>query len=464
MSSTTSKKALLSSSNQRHSLHDYQNQAIQFIHDVPKCALWLDMGLGKTVSTLTAVTDLMDQFSISKTLVIAPLRVALKVWPQETVKWGHTAHLSYTIIRGTPADRMGQLMRKTDIHVINRELVPWLVEKLGKKWPYDMVVIDESSSFKSQKSKRFKALRKVAPKIERIVELSGTPTSTGLLDLWAQIYLLDGGERLGRTFTKFRDTYFESDYMGFKFTLRPGAEEKIHARLADICMSMSAHEYIDMPERIDNQLMVDMPPAAVAQYRKLEKEFLLELEDDTIVAPNAAVLTGKLLQCANGALYTGEDGEWAEIHSAKLDALEEIVDSMSGAPLLVAYSYKSDLARIKARFKHAIEIREMDDAIEKWNAGEIQMLLAHPASAGHGLNLQEGGSTIAWFGMNWSLELYQQFNARLHRQGQQDTVFVHHILAEGTVDETVARALEARATSQHDLLEAVRADVSQRLA
>ncbi len=448
----------------RELLHDYQNKAVDFIKSTLSCALWVDMGLGKTVTTLTAVADLLDTFEVGRVLVIAPLRVAAHTWPTEIKNWAHTKHLTFDILQGTPVQREWQLKRKSDIHIINHELVPWLVKTLGKDWPYDLVVIDEASSFKSPKAQRFKALKKVLPKINRMVELTGTPASNGLMDVWAQVFLLDKGERLGKTFSGFRDRYFSGDYMGYNWQPREGAERKIYSKLQAICLTLSAEDYLTLPERIDNVIPLTMPPKAQNQYQELEKEFLLQLAQDTIEVMNAAALTNKLLQFSNGAVYTNEHGSWETVHDTKLDALEEIVQEAAGQPVLVAYNYKSDLARIRKRFSLAEHIGGSPDTIDRWNAGEVPLLLAHPASAGHGLNLQQGGNVIVWFGLNWSLELYQQFNARLHRQGQTKPVIVHHLAIKESVDETVLAALRGKHVTQKALLDALKKDITRRLS
>ena len=443
-------------------LHSYQLKAVDFIKSQESCALWVDMGLGKTVTTLTAVADLMDSFTVGRVLVIAPLRVAINTWPEEIAQWKHVRHLSYSVVCGSKQQRLNALTGKEDIHLINREMVTWLVEYYGKNWLYDMVVIDEASSFKSSKAKRFKALKKVLPKINRVVELTGTPASNGLLDVWAQIFLVDKGQRLGKTFSGFRDRYFVSDYRGYHWEPRKGSEEEIYERLQDVCLTLSAKDYLELPRRVDNVITLNLGRQEASQYRELEKEFLLKLEQGTVEVLNAATLSNKLLQFSNGALYTDDKGKWEEVHQHKLNALEEIIEEASGQPVLVAYNFKSDKARIKQHFKNAVAIDE-DDAIEKWNAGKVPMLLAHPASAGHGLNLQKGGNIIVWFGLNWSLELYQQFNARLHRQGQTKPVFIHHLVMNESVDVTVLEALQNKRITQKALLDALKKDITYRL-
>lgn len=446
----------------RSQLHDYQTNATQFIKDNPFCALWLDMGLGKSVTTLTAVVDLLDTFEVSRILIVAPLRVAEHTWPNEINQWEHAQHLTFSVATGSLQKRKDALWTSRDIHIINRENIPWVVSYYGTNWPYDMVVIDEFSSFKSSKTKRFKALRKVLPFIDRLVGLTGTPASNGLLDLWAQTYLLDKGDRLGRTFSGYRQRYFSSDYMGYTWTPLPGTEEEIYAKLSGVCLSLSAEDYVELPDRVDNTITVDIPPTSREQYKQLEKEFLLELENDDVVVQHAAALTNKLLQFSNGAIYTDDSGKWESMHDSKLNALEEIINEAAGQPVLVAYNYKSDKERILKRFKNAVSIDELN-AIDRWNSGDIQILIAHPASAGHGLNLQSGGNIIAWFGLNWSLELYQQFNARLHRQGQTKPVIIHHIVLEDSVDDSVMEALNGKHTTQKSLLDALKKDIGGRV-
>ena len=446
----------------RDLLHEYQQRAVEFIKTTPKCGLWVDMGLGKTVTVLTALADLFDRFEIGRVLIIAPLRVAKHTWPDEIKKWPHVCHLSHAVACGDRKKRESALAGREDIHVINRETVPWLVEHLGDKWPYDVVVIDESSSFKSHASQRFKSLRKTMPHVDRMVQLTGTPASNGLLDIWAQIYLLDRGERLGRTFQMYRNRYFTCGYTGHSWQLRDAAaERRITERIEDICMTLSAADYLELPERIDTTVSIELYATARAQYRQLEREFLLLLERSTVEVFNAATLTTKLLQLANGAIYTDENYNWERVHDEKLDALAEIIESANGRPVLVAYGFKSDRERIKKRFRGAVDVTTYD-AIRKWNNGRIQLMIAHPASAGHGLNLQTGGSTVVWFGLPWSLELYQQFNARLHRQGQTQPVTVHHIVAANTVDETVMAALSRKNVTQKQLLDRLKRDATNR--
>lgn len=447
----------------KEDLYNYQSKAIDFIKERNSCALWVDMGLGKTIITLTAISDLLATSKVNRVLVIAPLRVARHTWPDQISSWEHTQHLSFKLITGTPVQRKIKLKSLASIHIINRELICWLVRILGKNWPYDMVIIDESSSFKSCKSKRFKALKKVLPRISRVIQLTGTPASNGLLDIWAQIFLLDRGERLGRSFSEFREVYFWGNYMGYSFEPRRGMEEKIYAKLEDICLTLSAEDYITMPERFDRILSLTIPQKNIRQYSRLEREFLLQLEEKTVAVSTPAALTNKLLQFSNGALYTDDEGAFEVVHDAKIDGLEEIVQNSCGQPLLVAYNFRSDLSRIYQRFPTAEHIGDNPDIIHRWNAGKIPILLAHPASACHGLNLQYGGNIVVWFGVNWSLELYQQFNARIYRQGQKKPVIIHHLIVSNSVDITVMEGLQGKYNTQKSLLLALKKVVIERI-
>lgn len=440
--------------------HNYQQFATDFILNQSICCLMLDMGLGKTVITLTALWQLaLDSFDVSRVLVIAPKRVAEDTWPKELAKWEHLTGLTSSLVLGSAAERKAALQRKAFLYIINRENVAWLVK--NHYWDFDMVVIDELSSFKSNKAERFKAMKKVRPMITRIVGLTGTPAPNTLLDLWPQMYLMDMGQRLGRFIGGFRDRFFLPDKRNreiiYSYKPREGAEDAIYALISDICISMKAADYLDMPERIDNRIEVSMSPKERKLYDDFQKDMVLSIGDEELDAVNAAALSNKLLQMANGAVY-GEDKKVIPIHDRKLDALEDLVEAANGKPLLVAYWYKHDLQRIKARFKNARCIDTAKD-IDDWNAGKIPLALIHPASAGHGLNLQDGGCTIVWFGLTWSLELYQQLNARLWRQGQKHTVVIHHIITKGTHDEDVMRALENKDTRQSALIEAVRARI-----
>lgn len=448
----------------KFSPHPYQEYATNRILDQEAVGLFLDMGLGKTVSTLTAVDQLLyDYFDVEKVLVIAPLRVAQKTWPDEIRKWDHLKHLRISRILGTEKQRLGALQAKADIWIINRENVEWLVDLYGKNWPFDMVVIDELSSFKSSKAKRFRALRKVRPMIKRIVGLTGTPAPNGLIDLWPQVYLLDQGERLGKTVTGYRSRYFDPGKRNrtviFSWDPKPGAEEAIYSKLEDLCVSMSAEDWLQMPERIDREVMVQIPEAVRAQYDQLERDLLLPFAGGDITADTMAILSNKLLQMANGAVYD-ENGATREIHQAKIEALDDILEAANGQPVLVFYNYQHDRDRL---LKHipAARVLDTEDDIEKWNQGKIPVMLAHPASAGHGLNLQAGGNIIVWFGLTWSLELYQQANARLYRQGQDKSVIIHHLVAEETIDGDVMAALAGKDVSQKALLEAVKARIEK---
>lgn len=442
--------------------HDYQKRAINFILEHPASGLFLEMGLGKTVITLTAVDILMnDRFEVSRVLVIAPLRVAEDTWSRESEKWDHLQHLRISKILGSAAERIRALEAEADVYVINRENVVWLVEYLAtlkRKWPFDMVVIDELSSFKSNQSKRFKALKKVRPLIDRMVGLTGTPAANSLMDLWAEIYLLDRGQRLGQTIGSYRDAYFRAGWgngtVVYKWEARPGAMKAITGKIADITMSMKAEDYIELPDRIDNMISVKLSDKEMEKYKDMEQQSLLELDDDSkIIALDAAAVMSKLLQMANGFIYT-EEHEAIHLHDAKLEALEEIIEAADG-PVLVYYNFKADKERLLEKFKDA-EVLEDNKTISRWNQGKIKILLAHPASVAYGLNLQEGGHIIVWYGIPWSLELYQQANARLHRQGQQKPVMIYHLLAKGTADEQVIKKLEAKDVTQSALIEVLK--------
>lgn len=405
------------------------------------------------------MADLVSLAEVDKVLVVAPLRVAQSVWAQEAAKWDHTSHLRCVRVLGSAASRRAALATDADVYIINRENVAWLVDELGRKWPFDMVVLDELSSFKNRSSARWKALRKVRGKIRRIVGLTGTPSPNGLIDLWSQVYLLDGGEALEHTLGGYRERYFRPGRRNgmtvFEWIPKQGAEEAIYKRLEGLCMSMKSADYLTMPECIYNVVKVPLEAKAWKLYREMERDALFELKGQVITAANAATVTGKLLQLAQGAVYD-EGGSWHVIHDAKIDALEDIVEAANGKSVLVYYAFKSDLERLKAAFPDAVELRTEAD-VERWNDWKIPMLLAHPDSAGHGLNLQNGGCIMVWFGLTWSLEKYQQANARLYRQGQSQTVVIHHLIAEGTVDERVMRVLEGKATAQDELMEAVKA-------
>ena len=447
--------------------HPYQDFATQHIIDNPYCGLLLDMGLGKTVSTLTAVDELLNVYcEISKVLVIAPKRVAENTWTTESVKWDHLKHLKLSVVLGTERERKEALKAKADIYIINRENVAWLVGYYQSAFPFDMVVIDELSSFKSAKAIRFKSLRMVRPKVSRVVGLTGTPAPNGLIDLWPQLYLLDQGERLGKSITGYRERYFtpgrRSGAVVFDYKIKAESEKAIYAKIADICISMKAKDYLSLPERINRRVEVRLPSDIQAQYDEFERVQVLSLLDvEDISAVNAAALSTKLRQFANGAIYDDRK-DYHVVHDVKLEALEELVEAANGQPVLVFYAFRHDLERITARLKsYKPKYLESSQDIEDWNAGKIKVLLAHPASAGHGLNLQAGGNIVIWFGLNWSLELYQQANARLDRQGQTKPVIVHHMVTVDTIDTKVFAALEGKAETQDALLDAVKAIINK---
>lgn len=441
--------------------HSYQEYAIRYIETHPISALLIDMGLGKTSITLTAIRNLLfDSFEVCKVLVIAPLRVAKNTWTDEIKKWEHLSTLTYSLIVGNENERLSALNEKADIYIINRENVDWLVNKSGYKFDFDMVVIDELSSFKNHQSKRFKSLMKVRPLVKRIVGLTGTPSSNGLMDLFAEFKILDMGKRLGYFIGQYRNTYFKPDKMNgpivYSYKPLPNAENAIYEKISDIMVSMKANEYLKMPELLTSNYVVELSNSEKNQYDEMKKSLVLEITDGEITASNAASLSNKLCQLSNGAIYDDEQNI-VEIHDRKLEALDDIIESMNGKPLLIAYWYRHDLERIKSRFS-VREIKTSED-ISDWNKGEIPVALIHPASAGHGLNLQNGGSTLVWFGLTWSLELYQQTNARLYRQGQKNTVVIQHIITKGTIDEQILKALQKKNKTQADLIDAVRANL-----
>lgn len=441
--------------------HSYQEYAIRYIETHPISALLIDMGLGKTSITLTAIRNLLfDSFEVCKVLVIAPLRVAKNTWTDEIKKWEHLSTLTYSLIVGNENERLSALNEKADIYIINRENVDWLVNKSGYKFDFDMVVIDELSSFKNHQSKRFKSLMKVRPLVKRIVGLTGTPSSNGLMDLFAEFKILDMGKRLGYFIGQYRNTYFKPDKMNgpivYSYKPLPNAENAIYEKISDITVSMKANEYLKMPELLTSNYVVELSNSEKKQYDKMKKSLVLEITDGEITASNAASLSNKLCQLSNGAIYDDEQNI-VEIHDRKLETLEDIIESMNGKPLLIAYWYRHDLERIKSRFS-VREIKTSED-ISDWNDGKIPVALIHPASAGHGLNLQNGGSTLVWFGLTWSLELYQQTNARLYRQGQKNAVVIQHIITKGTIDEQILKALQKKNKTQADLIDAVRANL-----
>ena len=449
----------------KYSPHNYQTYATDFIVGHPEAAVFLDMGLGKSVITLTALLDLcLDRFEIAKVLVIAPLRVARDTWTAELQKWDHLKCFTYATVIGSVSEREAALRKKAHIYLINRENVSWLIEESGFPFDFDMIVIDELSSFKSYQAKRFRSLLRVRPTVKRIVGLTGTPAGNGLTDLWAEFRILDLGKRLGRFITHYRNRYFLPDKRNgmtvYSYKPLPGAEDVIYRQISDITVSMKAVDHLDMPECIFNDVTVSLSEEERQKYDTLRNDLILSLGEDEIDASNAASLSNKLSQMANGAVY-GEDKTVHRIHDRKLDALEDLIEAANGKPVLVAYWYRHDLERIRTRFC-VREIRTPTD-ISDWNAGKIPVAVIHPASAGHGLNLQAGGSTLIWFGLTWSLELYQQTNARLWRQGQQaETVVIHHIITRGTVNEDVMQSLSEKDRSQAALMRAVRARVEAR--
>jgi len=440
--------------------HDYQKYAIEYIKSHPITALFLDMGLGKTVTTLTAIRDLMyDAFEVKRVLVVAPLRVARDTWPDELRKWNHLKELTCSVVVGTVAERRRALQQDADIYIVNRENLAWLYE--NSRLDFDMVVLDELSSFNNHQSKRFRAMKAMRPKVKRIVGLTGTPTGNGLMDLWAEFRILDMGERLGRYISQYRNLYFKPDKRNgmvvYSYKPLPGAEEAIYHQISDITMSMKATDYLEMPELVSVAKEVRLSETEKKRYDELKKSLVLELPGGEVTSANAASLTLKLSQMANGAIYT-DDKNVVNIHDRKLEALEDLVESANGKSVLVAYWFKHDKDRIRERME-ARELKEPQDFAD-WNAGKIPVALIHPASAGHGLNLQKGGSILIWFGLTWSLELYQQTNARLWRQGQADkTVIIQHIVAKDTIDERILNVLKHKDGTQAALIDAVKADL-----
>jgi len=449
----------------RNDLHDYQNYATNFIEQNDIAAVLLDMGLGKTAITLTALNDLLfDYFTSHKILIIAPLRVARETWPNEIKKWEHLKDLKYSVVVGTEKERMTALYQPADIYIINRENVCWLVENW--KFDFDTVVVDELSSFKNGKAKRFKSLMKVRPKVKRIVGLTGTPAGNGLMDLWAEFKVLDMGKRLGRFISGYRDEYFLPDKRNGQviFTYKPkdGAEELIYKRINDITISMKAQDHIKMPELVEVEYPVYLNDKERKKYEELKKELVLSLDGGEITIANAATLANKLSQMANGAVYD-DDGKVLDLHDRKLEALEDIIEFSNGKNILVGYWFNHDLKRIEKKLDElGITYAKLDKSedIERWNKGELHVGLIHPASAGHGLNLQEGGSNLVWYGLTWSLELYQQTIARLYRQGQKsETVVIQHIITKGTIDESILSALRNKDKTQSALIDAVKANI-----
>lgn len=447
--------------------HAYQQYAIDYLKQNPVAALLIQMGLGKTSCTLTALNELIfDSFEVHKVLVVAPLRVARDTWPEEIEKWDHLKNLQYAVAVGTPAERIAALRQKADITIINRENIPWLIEESGIPFEYDTLVIDELSSFKNPSAKRFRSLLKVRPRLKRIIGLTGTPSANGLMDLWAEFRLLDGGQRLGRSLSEYRLKYFVPERWNgdvvYSYKPKPGAEEAIYAKIADISISMNSTDYLKMPELISTEYTVRLSEKEAQQYEAMKRELILSLPEGDATAANFGALANKLSQMANGAIYS-DNGSIIPLHARKLDALEDILESAAGHPVLVAYWFQHDLQRIEERLrKLKVPYAKLDspESIRAWNSGTLPVGLIHPASAGHGLNLQSGGSSLVWFGLPWSLELYQQTNARLWRQGQQaETVVIQHIIAKGTVDEQILMVLKSKDETQSALLNAVRAEV-----
>ena len=449
--------------------HAYQAHCIRKIEEIPKLGLFLDMGLGKTVTTLTAVKDLKyNRFEVRKVLVIAPKKVAEGTWTKEKDKWDHTKMLRVSQVLGSQAKRIRALNTPADLYIINRENVVWLVDYYRNAWPFDMVIVDESSSFKSHKAKRFKALASVGRLISRMVELTGTPSPNGLEDLWAQVYLLDGGERLGKRYTQFRERYFQPDRRGpdgmvYSYEAKPGTQESILQKISDICISMKAEDYLQLPDITYHEIPVELDPKAKKAYLELERKMVLELPEDEeeISVASAAALSNKLLQLGNGAIYD-EDRQYHEIHNCKVEAFLELIESLQGKPALVFYNFQHDRIRmLKALEKMKLRVRELKTTQDEddWNAGKIDVLLTHPASSAYGLNLQQGGNHVVWFGLTWNYELYTQANKRLHRQGQQEKVIVHHLICSGTRDEDVMDALQRKDDVQGWVMQSLKARI-----
>lgn len=449
--------------------HAYQQHCINKIIEIKKLGLFLDMGLGKTITTLTAVKELKyNRFLVRRVLVIAPKKVAEGTWTREAAKWDHTQMLRVSPVLGSQAKRIRALNTPADLYIINRENVCWLVDYYRNAWPFDMVVVDESSSFKSHSAKRFKALASVSSRIDRMVELTGTPSPNGLDDLWSQIFLLDGGERLGKRHTQFRERYFQPDKRGadgmvYSYEAKPGTEESILKQISDICISMKAEDYLQLPDVTYHEIPVELDSKSLKAYYELEREMVLQLpeDDETISVTSAAALSNKLLQLANGALYD-ENRQVHEVHNCKIEAFLELIESLQGKPALVFYNYQHDRARIlKALEKSGLAVRELKTTQDEddWNAGKIQVLLTHPASSAYGLNLQQGGNHVVWFGLTWNYELYTQANKRLHRQGQKEKVIIHHLVCSGTRDTDVMQALQRKDDVQSWVMESLKARI-----
>ena len=453
----------------KRNMHPYQNTGVSHIVDHPKSGLFLDMGLGKTVTTLTAVETLMNDFlEISTALIVAPKRVVESVWMQEAEKWSHLNCLTFSLISGNEKQRREAIKKKADIHLISRDNIAWLCGVFGGSFmPWELLILDELSSFKSPKSLRFKALKQVQPCFKRVIGLTGTPAPNGLIDLWSQLYLLDRGERLGKTITAYRKDFFtagqSNGHIVYSYNLKKGSQEAIYAKIEDICISMKAKDYLDLPERIDNHIKVILPDEVIKQYEDFEKEKIFEVfgSGEEITAMNAAALSNKLMQFANGAVYD-ENKDYHIIHEAKLEALEDIIEDANGQPVLIAWSFRHDTERILEKLKKHKSVQlKTDKHVTDWNEGKIKVLMMHPASGGHGLNLQAGGNIIVWFGPTWALELYQQLNARLHRQGQKNGVIVNHLIAKGTIDEDIVKSIASKDRTQDSLMEAIKAKIKK---
>lgn len=440
----------------RKLLRAFQRAAGDFIREIRRCALFIDMGLGKTVSVLTVLRDLCDDMEIGRVLIVGPPRVIKNTWPDEIKLWEHTRNFTFTVIDGTPKRRMERLTQATEIHLISHDLIPWLDDLVGDIHDYDVVVIDESSRFKNQGTKRWTAMRRLVQRARYVILLTGTPAPNGLHDLWSQIYLLDKGERLGHTITAFRERWFEQNWGSQGYRAMEHADEKIRSRIEDICFTLRDSDYSDLPPRIDNFIKIKLDADLMRQYKKFQKDYILELEDgDKIKAVSAAALTNKLLQLSNGVVYDKDRNE-KFFHKLKIEALQEVIEEANGQPVFIAYNFKTDVKAIKEAFPHAVVLGNNPQTIKDWNEGRIPILVAHPKSAGHGLNLQHGGSIAVWYGLTWSLEDYQQFNKRLHRPGQTRTTVIHHLICEGTIDEDVLESLQGKDDVQNNLLNSLR--------
>ena len=442
----------------RNNLHPFQANAIDFITEKQRCCLWIFLGGGKTVITLTAIDDMLNACIIKKAIIIAPLRVCTSTWPAEIDKWEHLSDLTIAVATGSAQKRKDALNSNSDITLINKENTQWLVDLCAKKkrWSFDCVIIDEMSAFKNSSSKRFRKLKKIIPHTKVMVGLTGTPSPAGLMDIWSQMYLIDEGKALGKTITGYRQQFFTPDWMGYNWEIKDGSAEKIHSLIKPLVLSLQDSDYVQLPERLDLVVKVALPPKAMEQYVRFEKDLFLEFQDVEIEAMSAAVLSGRLLQMANGAIYIDEEHNWKTVYNAKLDALGEILDDNPDENVIVSFNFHHDHERIIARFPHAVMLDKDPNTIERWNNGEIKLMLCHPQSASFGLNLQKGGSMLIFFSLTWSLENYQQMAARLHRQGQEKPVRIVHLIAQGTIDERVMRVLGQKNAVQNDLLNALR--------